>query len=163
MMSDLIEVVEFVLGGSRYALDIRLVREIFEMMPVTQIPHTLPHIAGVVNIRGEITYLVNINALLQIPETARSEKKYIIVFMGDATGGTNVGILVDTVTSVTGVTESQIEYRVHGVQGTGEQYIKGIISLDQDDGMTREKQLVIWLDIQRMLRDSDRKEYQRTG
>jgi purine-binding chemotaxis protein CheW len=83
--------------------------------------------------------------------------------MGDATGGTNVGILVDTVTSVTGVTESQIEYRVHGVQGTGEQYIKGIISLDRDDGMTREKQLVIWLDIQRMLRDSDRKEYQRTG
>lgn len=162
-MSDSNEVVEFVLEGSRYALDIRLVREIFEMMPVTRIPHTPTYIAGVVNIRGEITYLVDIRPLLQIPGNGGGEKNYIIVFMNDATGGTNVGILVDTVASVATVEEGRIEYRVGQMQGKGEQYIKGIISPGPDAGTEREKQLVIWLDIQQILRDIDRKEYQRTG
>ena len=41
-MAATIDVVEFELGGERYALDINLAREIVEMIPITPIPRAPP-------------------------------------------------------------------------------------------------------------------------
>ncbi len=51
-MAATIDVVEFELGGERYALDINLAREIVEMIPITPIPRAPPFISGVINLRG---------------------------------------------------------------------------------------------------------------
>jgi len=162
-LNDTIEVVEFLLGDSRYAIDIQLVREVFEMVPMTVIPHTPQHIAGVINIRGEITYLVNIATLLRIAEAGEPDRKYIIVLTGDATAGTNIGIMVDSVTSVTRVDESRVEYKVSGMSGEGEQYIRGIISQADPDRSAGATRLVLWLDARKMLSEINRKEYHRAG
>jgi len=39
-MAATVDVVEFELGGERYALDIQLAREIVEMIPITPIPRS---------------------------------------------------------------------------------------------------------------------------
>ncbi|MFY9800039.1 MAG: chemotaxis protein CheW, partial [Methanoregula sp.] len=63
-MVSTVEVVEFILGGERYALDIHLVREIVEMLQITPIPRAPSYISGVVNLRGEITNIMNLNSML---------------------------------------------------------------------------------------------------
>ena len=95
-----IDVVEFELGGERYALDIQLAREIVEMIPITPIPRAPPYISGVINLRGEITNIMNLNALLGLTNTEIRSNQKIIVLVPEAAGGSNVGIIVDDVISV---------------------------------------------------------------
>lgn len=152
-MAGTVDVVEFTLGSERYALDISLVREIVEMMQITPIPRAPPHITGVINLRGEITNIMNLYTLLGLSEEAREKARKIIVFMPEAAGGNNVGILVDNVTSVTPVSEDQVEKVDGGIAGDKSQYIKGIIKVGDETSPAGQKGLVLWLDLRKVLAD----------
>lgn len=152
-MAGTVDVVEFTLGRERYALDISLVREIVEMMQITPIPRAQPHITGVINLRGEITNIMNLYTLLGLSAEAREQARKIIVFMPEAAGGNNVGILVDNVTSVTPVSEDQVEKVDGGIAGDQSRYIKGIIKIGGETGPGGQKGLVLWLDLQKVLAD----------
>jgi purine-binding chemotaxis protein CheW len=47
-----IDIVEFELSGGRYAMDIGMVREVVEMLPITPLPKAPPYIIGIINLRG---------------------------------------------------------------------------------------------------------------
>jgi purine-binding chemotaxis protein CheW len=150
-MAATVDVVEFELGGARYALDIHLVREIVEMMRITPIPRAPPAISGVINLRGEITNIMNLNTLLGRPSEAVREDQKIIVFVPEAAGGCNVGILVDDVISVSTVPKTDIEQIGEGFSSQDSRFIKGIIKVAPDEKERKVKGLVIWIDIQKML------------
>jgi purine-binding chemotaxis protein CheW len=150
-MAATVDVVEFTLGNERYALDINLVREIVEMMPITPIPRAPSYITGVINLRGEITNIMNLNTLLSLKGRKAEKSQKIIVFMPEAAGGNNVGVTVDTVTSVTPVSEDEVERSNGGTEGGRENYIKGIIKIQSGEGQAAEKRLVLWLDVQKVL------------
>jgi purine-binding chemotaxis protein CheW len=152
-MAKTVDVVEFTLGDERYALDIHLVREIVEMMPITPIPRAPPYISGVINLRGEITNIMNINTLLGLGAGKQKEMQKIIVLMPEAAGGNNVGVIVDDVTSVTPVAETQVEHVGEGLTGEGSDFVKGIIKIDGGETEKMGKGLVIWLDLQRVIKD----------
>jgi len=144
----IIDVVEYEIGGTRYALDIHLAREIVEMMPITPVPRAPDYIAGIINLRGEITNILNLNCLMGLPMHANPENQKIIVLVANATGGSNVGIIVDNVHSVLQVPEEHIEQMDNSI--STEAYVKGIIKIGEDkEG--EEKSLVIWTDISKIL------------
>lgn len=102
-------VVEFQIGGSLYALDIHLAREIVEMMPITPIPRAPSYLEGIMNLRGEITSIVNLSQMLGLAVQERGEGQKIIVLTSEASGGSNVGVIVDDVHSVIQVSETDTE------------------------------------------------------
>lgn len=51
-MTDIVDVVEFEIGGELYAMDIQLAREIVEMIPITPLPRAPEYITGIINLRG---------------------------------------------------------------------------------------------------------------
>jgi len=150
-MGEIINVVEFEIGGTLYALDIHLAREIVEMMPITPIPRAPAHIAGIINLRGEITNIIRLNTLLGLQEQEQNDNQKIIVLVAEATGGSNVGIIVDSVHSVLQVPEEHIEQMDNAL--SDEAYVKGIIKIggDRTDMADEKKQLVIWVDISNIL------------
>ncbi|OPY38475.1 MAG: purine-binding chemotaxis protein [Methanoregula sp. PtaU1.Bin051] len=150
-MAGIVDVVEFDLGSERYALDIHLVREIVEMMPITPIPRAPAHITGVINLRGEITNIMNLHTILGLRSKEAEKTQKIIVFMPEAAGGNNVGVIVDSVMSVTPVLEDQVERSNSAIAGGDSQYIKGIIKIDTGDGTGGGKRLVLWLDLEKVL------------
>jgi purine-binding chemotaxis protein CheW len=152
-MAATIEVVEFELGGERYALDINLVREIVEMIPITPIPRAPAFISGVINLRGEITNIMNLNTLLGLPEEEIRDNQKIIVLVPEAAKGNNVGIIVDDVSSVRQVPEKDIENIGAGISSEFSQFVKGIIKISGDDAENKRKDLVIWLDMEKVLAD----------
>jgi len=156
-MAGTVDVVEFTLGSERYALDISLVREIVEIMQITPIPRAPPHITGVINLRGEITNIMNLYTLLGLSPIPSQKAQKIIVFMPEAAGGNNVGILVDNVTSVTPVSEDQVERTRTGIAGEMSQYIKGIIKVGAGEADGGQRGLVLWLDLQKVLSDVSNK------
>ncbi|MFA4861950.1 chemotaxis protein CheW [Methanoregula sp.] len=155
-MASTIEVVEFELGGERYALDIQLVREIVEMMQITPIPRAPPFISGVINLRGEITNIMNLNTLLGLANQEIRTNQKIIVLVPEAAGGSNVGIIVDDVSSVLQVPEGNIDHIGEGFASDFSSFVKGIIKIKVDDAQNKdgkEKNLIIWIDMQKVLTD----------
>jgi len=61
-----VEILEFDLGGESYAMDIGIAREIVEMLPITPIPRAPSHVTGLLNLRGEITTIIDLHHLLGI-------------------------------------------------------------------------------------------------
>ena len=152
-MASTVDVVEFVLGGERYALDIQLAREIVEMIPITPIPRAPPYISGVINLRGEITNIMNLNTLLGLPNQEVRDNQKIIVLVPDAASGSNVGIIVDEVTSVLQVAETDIEHLGEGLSSEVSSFVKGIIKLKGDESDKKSTGLIIWIDMQKVLED----------
>jgi purine-binding chemotaxis protein CheW len=152
-MASTVDVVEFVLGGERYALDIQLAREIVEMIPITPIPRAPPYISGVINLRGEITNIMNLNTLLGLPPQETRENQKIIVLVPDAASGSNVGIIVDEVTSVLQVAETDIEHLGEGLSSEVSSFVKGIIKLKGDGSDKKSTGLIIWIDMKKVLED----------
>jgi purine-binding chemotaxis protein CheW len=148
-----VDVVEFVLGGERYALDIQLAREIVEMIPITPIPRAPPYISGVINLRGEITNIMNLNTLLGLPPQETRENQKIIVLVPDAASGSNVGIIVDEVTSVLQVAETDIEHLGEGLSSEVSSFVKGIIKIKGDGADKKSTGLIIWIDMKKVLED----------
>lgn len=152
-MVSTVDVVEFVLGGERYALDIQLAREIVEMIPITPIPRAPPYISGVINLRGEITNIMNLNTLLGLPPQGTRENQKIIVLVPDAASGSNVGIIVDEVTSVLQVAETDIEHLGEGLSSEVSSFVKGIIKMKGDGADKKSTGLIIWIDMKKVLED----------
>ena len=152
-MAATVDVVEFELGGERYALDIQLAREIVEMIPITPIPRSPAYISGVINLRGEITNIMNLNTLLGLPNQAIRDNQKIIVLVPDAAGGSNVGIIVDDVSSVLQITESDINHMGEGFASEFSSFVKGIIKIKSDGPTKQNKSLIIWIDMLKVLKD----------
>jgi purine-binding chemotaxis protein CheW len=152
-MAATIDIVEFELGGERYALDIQLAREIVEMIPITPIPRAPAYISGVINLRGEITNIMNLNTLLGLPDQAIRSNQKIIVLVPEAAGGSNVGIIVDDVSSVIQVAESDVDKIGEGFASDFSSFVKGIIKMKSEEQGASKKNLIIWIDMQKVIKD----------
>src|SRR5512136_42700 len=152
-----VDVVEFVLGGERYALDIQLAREIVEMIPITPIPRAPSYISGVINLRGEITNIMNLTTLLGLPGQEIRDNQKIIVLVPEAAAGSNVGIIVDEVLGVLQVARADIEHLGEGLASEVSGFVKGIIKRKGDTAEKTEASLIIWIDMQKMLEDIAKK------
>ncbi|MDD3976729.1 chemotaxis protein CheW [Methanomicrobium antiquum] len=147
----LIDVVEFEICNEHYALDISLTREIVEMVPITPVPRAPPHIAGIINLRGEITNIINLNQILNLKENAERETQKIIVLVPDAAEGSNTGIIVDDVHAVLQISEDEIEPMKGSL--SSEAYVKGIIKIKEMADGEEKKKLILWLDVGKVLTD----------
>lgn len=162
------DIVQFELAGEEYALDIRFSREIVEMMAITPIPRSPRHIAGVMNLRGEITTIININHLLGLEGGHDYTSKKIIVLSPETAGGENIGIIVDDVRSVLQIRGSDVEFFKGTGQAGSRLRMRGIIKLgaanasDRRPGSDEEKRLVIWVDMQQIIEEM-MKDVQATG
>lgn len=148
-MSKLTDVVEFRIANGYYAIDVQIAREIVEMMTITPIPRAPDYITGVINLRGEVTNIVNLSKLIGLPESEASESQKIIVLMPEASQGSNVGIIVDDVNSVMQVEEKDVEALGEGLSTDVTEYVKGIIKVKEDASDTM--RLIIWVDMQKVL------------
>ncbi len=156
-MASTVDVVEFVLGGERYALDIQLAREIVEMIQITPIPRAPPYISGVINLRGEITNIMNLNNLLGLPHQEIRDNQKIVVLVPEAAGGSNVGIIVDDVISVLQVAQTDIEHLGEGLSSEVSSFVKGIIKMKSDESDKKNTGLIIWIDMQKVLEELAKK------
>jgi purine-binding chemotaxis protein CheW len=110
-------------------------------------------VKGIIELRGEITTVIDLKTLLRITKNngaSARDTRFIVLDEGITKGKT--GIMVDDVTSVLTVSTEDIDSTS---QGTGEDsYILGVIKKPVGNRADLRKELVIWIDIQNILKDA---------
>jgi len=155
-MAEIKDIVEFEIGSGLYGMDISLVREIVEMLPITRLPGSQNCIVGVINLRGEVTTIISISELFSIKGQSEKKNEKIIVMVPDLTGGSNIGIIVREVHSVLSIPVEDIE-PFSGILATDSGgYVKGIIKTTAGDKERLEEagknsRLMLYLDIEKIL------------
>jgi len=149
-----IQVVEFRLGREQYAIDLFDVKEVVENSTITRLPNTPPYLKGVIDLRGEITTIVDLNQRLNVIADApvmTSENRRIIV-LDEKMTAVKTGIIVDEVSSVSTFEKSSVD-RMAASLGQDDSAILGIIRKKINVREKEGSELVVWIDIRQILRD----------
>jgi purine-binding chemotaxis protein CheW len=116
------QIVVFKLGDEHFAVDTDKVQSINDMMGITLVPKSPGYIKGLINLRGSIKSLVDINLLLDV-NSAEEQQSIIILTVEDE----EIGISVDEVEEVLDIEEKSIQ-KMDTDQGSS--YIKGILNYE---------------------------------
>lgn len=95
----------FTLAEEEYGVEILKVRELIGFMEITAVPQMPLYIKRVINLRGKVIPVVDLRLKFGLEEIERTEQTCIIV----VDVGTEIGIVVDTVSEVLDITGDQIE------------------------------------------------------
>jgi purine-binding chemotaxis protein CheW len=96
----------FFLSGQEYGVEILKVQEIIGRMPVTPVPLTSRDILGVINLRGKIHPVMDLNVKFGMDRTGITDETCIIIIK---TSSLMMGILVDRVSEVIKMASEDIE------------------------------------------------------
>jgi purine-binding chemotaxis protein CheW len=116
------QVVVFKLNEEQFAVETSKVQSINDFMEVTKVPKAPKFIKGLINLRGNVISLLDINLLLDIEEYEETQSNIIILEMEQEL----VGIAVDQVDEVQEVDVKNLEKIDYG---KGKSYVKGVINL----------------------------------
>src|SRR5512136_13256 len=108
--TDSIQVVEFVLGKEHFAIDLFDVKEVVEYTTITKLPSCPEYVRGIIDLRGEITTIVDLKHRLNIRNSgANTIETSRIMVLDTRVTGSKVAILVDDVTSVSTFEGDQVD------------------------------------------------------
>ncbi|MBU5488449.1 chemotaxis protein CheW [Clostridium sp. MSJ-8] len=122
------QIVVFKLGDEHFAVETEKVQAINDMMEVTRVPKSPKYIKGLINLRGSIKSLVDINLLLNL-KTVNEPNTIIILKVQEE----EIGITVDEVEEVLDIDEKEIQQLENsntGATNANSQYIRGIINVE---------------------------------
>lgn len=118
-----VELVRFVLGAERYAIETNCVREVLRLKDLTRVPGTPDFVVGVTNLRGQIVAVFDLRRFFSIPAPASTEAARIIV-MGQER--IEFGILADAVEEVALLRLSTMQEPPASVAGIAKEYVRGV-------------------------------------
>lgn len=129
----------FLLGGDAYAIGILSIKEIIEYTSMTEVPLMPDCIRGVINLRGAVVPVMDLQVRFAQSVSAVSKKTCIVIVEVDGPEGQQImGVVVDAVSEVIDILPSDIEpapafgarIRTDFISGMGKVRGKFVILLD---------------------------------
>ncbi len=139
----------FSIGSEEYGIEIRYVTEIIGIQKITVLPDMPSYVRGVINLRGKVIPVIDVRARFGIEERDYDERtSIIVVHLNDM----SVGLIVDTVSEVMDIPQSDVEPPPRVSRGAGSRYIHGMGKVGEE--------VKILLDISKLLFDEELEELQ---
>lgn len=138
---DELQLVVFNIGKEEFGVEITRVQEIIRMTNITRIPQASDYIRGIINLRGRIIVVLNLNVIMGMETKEQDENTRIIVANIDETV---MGFIVDSVSEVIRLPEKNVEPALAVIASKiGTEYVMGVGKM--------EDRLLILLDLDRIL------------
>ena len=142
---DLLQLAIFQLAGEEFGVDIMQVQEIIRMPTITRIPQSPGYVEGIINLRGKIIVVINLDTRFSMNSKDLDDNSRIIVV---EIGETVVGMIVDSVSEVIRLPMKNVEpapemvsTKIHA------DYLKGVGKIDE--------RLLILLDLEKVLSEEE--------
>lgn len=116
-----IRLVSFSLMGREYALPIMVIQEVIRYVKPTKLPAAPFFIAGIINLRGRVTPLVSLRALMGIP--GEQEDRFIVVCRHR---GLQIGLMINAVSTMYLASGDELEWNVEGNVGVSAHMLLGL-------------------------------------
>jgi len=148
----------FLLGDRLFGLDLMMIWEINRILDITPVPHSLDHIRGLINLRGQIVTILDLGVRLGLDRQEVFDTSHNIILKTSAelasvrhegsaepytTSNDLVGFLVDAIGDVVEADESTIEPPSANVSEAEGGFLSGVIKTDAG--------LLVLLDINEVL------------
>lgn len=147
------QIATFRLGETVLGIDILLVKEVYRHMVISQIPDTPPHIRGLMNLRGRVVTVIDLNVCLNRPPIDSIEDSRLLILktreeitdsdLENATGDDIIGFLIDRMDDVITISNDEVFPTPPNVVTIQEEFIQGVIK--------RDDQLVLLLNVSAIL------------
>jgi len=152
-----IHVVEFLLGKEHYAVNLTDIREVVEYTAITPLPNAPAAVQGIIDLRGEITTILDLRQRLNIAVQADAKKETSrIIVLDEKITRVKTGVLVDDVLSISMFEKSDVDTSMDG-GNWGESAILGTIRRKTKEQDQEKTDLIIWIDIHELTRSMDGK------
>lgn len=145
---DLSKYLTFQLDEQEYGIGILQVKEINGLMEVTSVPRTPDFVKGVINLRGKVIPVIDLRLKFGMDEIESTERTCIIVVeLNSKDGKVQMGLIVDAVSEVLNIRQTDIEDAPAFDQSVDVSFIMGMAKVDD--------QVKILLDIDQVLCDRE--------
>jgi purine-binding chemotaxis protein CheW len=94
---EIVKLAIFRVSNEWYGVDISKTREVARIETITYLPSSPEHIAGIVNLRGDILSVTDLKRIFGLPSEQLTEKSRLVVI---ESGDLETGLLVDEVDEV---------------------------------------------------------------
>lgn len=137
-----LEILEFVVGGNYYGINVAKIKEILIYQNLTPVPNCHPNIEGAFSTRGETISIINLARCLGMQERVEPKED---MFLITNFNGLNTGFHVHGVVGIHRVNWSRIIKPDSMINSASSSVATGIVNLDG--------KLVILLDFERIVAD----------
>jgi purine-binding chemotaxis protein CheW len=149
------QVVVFEIGHEEYAAPIEQVREVLKTPNITLVPNGQAFVVGVMNLRGQIVPVIDLEKLFSLPETGETAAQHIVV--SEDSTHTLFGVQVDHVLEVLRVPANTIKPTPKMVTARiSTDYLDGVIVLEGDDKTSKPDKagrMILLLNLQKIMSD----------
>lgn len=119
-----INFIRFRLGNNEhYGISYQTIQEVIDDLTITKLPYVNECIAGIINYRGALLTILDLNQFFHIPKDDTNLKKYVIVVN---IKNISVGLLVDDIEGIDAYEKEKLNNNIayHGIINT--RYLYGI-------------------------------------
>jgi len=150
----------FKLGKEKYGLGIHKVIEIIEMQDVTPVPRTPDYVRGVINLRGIIHPVIDLNQKFGMGRTEETDITCIVIVVVEREDSQEqFGVIVDEVSEVEDIDDEDIDETPSLGTKVNEEFIMGMAKNDGNVKMLLDIEKVLSQEELEMISEvSDRKE-----
>jgi len=132
--------VTFRLGDEIYGIDVLQVQEVLRITEISPVPGAPNHVLGIINLRGNVVTVIDARNRFGLPPKETDDASRIVVV--DAYEKV-VGLLVDNVSEVAYVPNSQIELAPNVGTDDGNKFVSGVSN--------RDGELLIMVDLAKLI------------
>lgn len=145
------KVVFFYLDRYVYGLDIEVTKGIEKMLSYVPVPSTLPHIKGLLNLRGEVIPVYSLRTKLGLPAMSNAADPQLII--GRLKNGILLALEVDGMREITELDVADFSRPPALIQSQNTGYISEVVQLKDT--------LAIMIDLEGMLTEEEKKNIQK--
>jgi purine-binding chemotaxis protein CheW len=149
------QVVVFELGHEEYAVPIEQVREVVKVPKITLVPNGQAFVVGVMNLRGQIVPVIDLEKLFELPATSQATAQHIVV--SEDASHILFGVQVDQVSEVLRVSVGAIKPTPKMVTARiSSDYLDGVVILEEDDKANKTDnagRMILLLNLQKIMSD----------
>ena len=120
-----LEVVKFLLGREKYALETSFVREVYPLRDLTYLPCVPAFVRGIINVRGQILCVIDLRRMFGLSDSEVGPTSKVIVVRD---GRMELGIVADMIVGVHAIPERQIQATLPTLTDICAEYLRGVTS-----------------------------------
>lgn len=120
------QIIVFKVGNEVYGADVSYIKGIEKMLPIVRIPTSVPHVLGVVNLRGKVLPVLSLQSKFGVGtgKNVTEDSRFLIVSYDDM----DVALFVDEVSEIETIRDENCFDTPIIVKSADTEYVKAIIN-----------------------------------